>query len=165
MNVYCKDRLIILAVTLLIAAIPLIASQSLAQDFSIIVLPDTQFYSQDNPQDFQNMTQWIVANRSALNIAYVVHVGDVVNIADQQYQWDNADAAMGILEDPVGTSLTDGIPYGICPGNHDQSPFGDPDGTQNYNLYFGESRFSTRGYYGGYYGSDNDNQFSLFSAG
>ena len=34
-----------------------------------------------------------------------------------------------------------------------------------YNTYFGTARFSGRGYYGGNYLSDNDNNYTLFSAG
>ena len=36
--------------------------------------------------------------------------------------------------------------------------------TQLYNTYFGESRFLGRTYYGGHFGSNNDNHYSLFSA-
>ena len=35
----------------------------------------------------------------------------------------------------------------------------------NYNRVFGVSHFENRPYYGGHYGSDNNNNFSLFSAG
>src|SRR5206468_2963254 len=46
------------------------------------------------------------------------------------------------------------------------SPNGDPDGasTAFYNQYFGVSRFQNRGYYGGHFGSNNDNWYDLFSA-
>jgi hypothetical protein len=127
------------------------------EDFTVIALPDTQLYSQSYPSIFTSQTQWIVNNRSASNIAYVAHEGDIVNTASSTPQWDNADAAMSLLEDPVTTGLTHGIPYGVLPGNHDQP-------TTNYNNYFGTSRFTGRGYYGGYYGSNNDNNYGLFSA-
>ena len=63
--------------------------------------------------------------------------------------------------------LTDGIPYSICVGNHDQgTASGNPAApTTFYNQYFGESRFTGRSYYGGHYGSNNDNHYELFSAG
>ena len=54
--------------------------------------------------------------------------------------------------------MAEGLPYGVLPGNHDQ-----PTGL--YNTYFGTARFSGRGYYGGNYLSDNDNNYTLFSAG
>jgi hypothetical protein len=129
----------------------------LAGDFSVIVLPDTQFYSASYPEIFSSQTQWIVDSKDALNIPCVVHEGDVVDIAGSTTQWENADYAMSLLEDPCTTGLVDGIPYAIAPGNHDQP-------TTNYNIYFGVSRFSGRDYYGGHYGSNNDNSYILFSA-
>ncbi|MDY6839027.1 MAG: DNRLRE domain-containing protein, partial [Thermodesulfobacteriota bacterium] len=130
-----------------------------AENFTIIVLPDTQYYSQSYPQTFVDQTDWIVDNREALNIVQVIHVGDVVQNAGEVPEWQNADAAMSLLEDPVTTLLVDGIPYGISPGNHDQN-------MTNFNNYFGESRFTGRAYYGGHYsGSGNENSFSLFSGG
>ncbi len=82
-------------------------------------------------------------------------------------EWQFADAAFSLLENPATTGLSDGIPYSIAVGNHDQDPVGNPDGnsTALYNQYFGSSRFSGRSYYGGYYGSNFDNHYELFSAG
>jgi hypothetical protein len=127
------------------------------ENFTIVVLPDTQYYSQSRPDIFSAQTQWIVDNRDTLNIAYVAHEGDIVNVAGDTGQWDNAESAMELLEGPF-TGLPDGIPYGVVPGNHDQP-------TTNYNAYFGVSRFWGRDYYGGYYGTNNDNNYTLFSAG
>ncbi len=128
------------------------------EDFTIIVLPDTQYYSQSRPDIFSAQTQWVVDNKDALNIVYVAHEGDIVNTASSTAQWDNAEDAMELLENSGTTGLPDGIPYGVVPGNHDQP-------TTNYNAYFGVSRFSGRGYYGGHYGTNNDNNYTLFSAG
>jgi hypothetical protein len=131
-----------------------------AEDFTIVVLPDTQNYSDDNQETFfMDQTDWIVGNKDTLNIVYVAHVGDIVNTASSTAQYDNAIAAMSLLEVP-STGLPDGIPYGVVPGNHD-SP------TTNYNLakYFGVSRYSSKGYYGGSYDSDNEDNYTMFSAG
>ena len=46
--------------------------------FTIVMLPDTQFYSEVYPEIYKAMTRWIVSNREAENIVGVVHVGDVV---------------------------------------------------------------------------------------
>src|SRR5205085_6450845 len=49
--------------------------------------------------------------------------------------------------------------------NHDQSPNGDAAGTTTFfNQYFGSARFTGRNYYGGHYGTNNDNHYHLFSA-
>jgi hypothetical protein len=71
---------------------------AVAQDFTIVVLPDTQHYSQRYPTTFTNQTQWIVNNKDALNIVYVAHEGDIVNTASSTEQWNNAVAAMSLLE-------------------------------------------------------------------
>ncbi len=139
--------------------------------FTVVMLPDTQYYAASYPGTFSAQTQWIVDNRTALNIPYVAQVGDCVDDASVLQQWINADAAIDLLENPITTGLPEGMPYGIAVGNHDQSPNGDPNGTStaNFNQYFGISRFAPggipRGYYGGPYGANNDNMVELFSAG
>lgn len=139
-------------------------------DFTLIGLPDTQYYTSGknggSPEIFKRQTEWIVANKDALNIVYTAHLGDCVDDGDLvEASWQAADTAMGYLEDPLATNLLHGIPFGLTVGNHDQSPNGNPDGTTNYfNQYFGADRFSGRGYYGGHYGSNNDNHYDLFNA-
>ena len=157
------------------------ASQQFPQsDFMIIGLPDTQYYSENgqgsgfgkgngNITTFIAQTNWIVNNRVDSNIVYVAHLGDCVENGDNiQQEWINAAFAMGKLEDPSTTLLTDGIPFGIAVGNHDMTPWNDDDGTSTtnfYNQYFGVSHFNGRNYYGGHYESNNDNHYDLFAAG
>jgi len=81
-------------------------------------------------------------------------------------EWRRGDTAMKSLEDPNLTGLPEGIPYGVCVGNHDQSPNGDFSGTTSYyNKYFGKARFTGRSYYGGHYATNNNNFYDLFSVG
>lgn len=142
-----------------------------ADDFTIIGLPDTQYYTgekyEGTPAIFYSQTQWITDNKALDNIVFVSQLGDCVENGDAvEDEWKIADTAMKKIEDPLTTLLEDGIPYGIAVGNHDQSPFGNAAGTTAlYNAYFGESRFSGRNYYGGFYGSNYDNHYELFSAG
>jgi len=141
-------------------------------DFTLIGLPDTQYYSGElnggTNAIFQSQTNWIVANRASRNIVYVGQLGDCVEHGDNggnDIEWQRANLSMGFLEDPATTGLPQGIPFGVCAGNHDQSPIGNADGTTTfYNQYFGTARFSGRAYYGGNYGSNNDNWYDLFSA-
>jgi hypothetical protein len=138
-------------------------------DFTIIVLPDTQNYvagiNGGTPETFTAQTQWIVDNRQALNIVFVTHVGDCVQQGDEfkptyEQEWIHADAAMRKLELPPE------IPYGIAVGNHDQVPIGSAKGnTQFFNEYFGILRFQNKSWYGGHYGRNNDNHYELFSGG
>lgn len=132
-----------------------------ATDFTIVALPDTQFYSEIYPKIAVAQTDWIVANREKLNIVYVAQLGDLTNQGDDKpEQWANAADALYRLEDPVTTGLPSGIPYGVVPGNHDHM-----GGTSLFNKYFGPGHFSGRSYYGGHYGKDNNSHFDLFTAG
>ncbi len=147
------------------------APGALADDFTIIIVPDTQHYSENHPEIYSAQMQWIVDQKETRNIVFVGHLGDIVNRAGQGIQWQHADAAHSLLEDPVTTGLADGIPYGLCVGNHDQDPGSNPGTfthadvtTVLYNQYFGVNRFLDRSYYGGHYGTNNDNHYILFEA-
>jgi hypothetical protein len=121
------------------------------------------------PAIFNSQTQWIVNNKASRNIVFVTQLGDCVQNGDNggnPVEWNNAWTAMSKIEDPVATMLAQGIPYGVAVGNHDQSPFGSASGTTTFfNQYFGVAHFTGRNYYGGHYGSNNDNHYELFSAG
>lgn len=138
---------------------------STAPDFTIVALPDTQYYScgslcGSDPAYFVAQTQWVVSNRLTRTIAFVAHLGDVVEFGDlREEEWQNAEVAMSLLEIPA-PDQPDGTPYGIGVGNHDQFL-----GTSLYNQYFGVARFQDRAYYGDHYGENNNNHFALFSIG
>ncbi|KAA3646432.1 MAG: hypothetical protein DWQ07_09465 [Chloroflexi bacterium] len=125
-----------------------------SEPFAIIVLPDTQYYSQKYPDIYLSQTQWIVDHHEKLNVAFVSHVGDIVQHDDQfEEQWVLADQAMGMLDGVV--------PYGVLPGNHDMQL----DGTAIlYNEYFPAARFEEYEWWGGSI-SGNKNNYQLFSAG
>ncbi|GEM_PF-522266 len=129
-----------------------------APDFTIVALPDTQFYSESYPAIFQSEIDWIVNNHQERNIVYVTGLGDVVNVGTSDTQFRNATNALYRLENPVTTGLPEGIPYGVPVGNHD-SPY------TLFNNYFGVSHFSGRSYYGGSYTTGYQNHYDLFSAG
>jgi hypothetical protein len=141
-------------------------------DFTLIGLPDTQFYTEQtnggNNSVFKAQTNWIVTNKSALNIVHVAQLGDCTQNGDNggnDIEWKRADTSIKIIENPVTTGLPDGLPITMNVGNHDQSPNGDASGTTTFfNQYFGTSRFASRAYWGGNYGSNADNSYQLFSA-
>lgn len=145
-------------------------------DFTMVVLPDSQNYTDERNGAKKEMwfvqCEWIVTNTAARNIAYVAHLGDICQSGDIKSglpnltEWRNVTNAMYRLESSARTGLAYGMPYGLAVGNHDQEPIGDPTGTTTfYNRYFGISRFLGRDYYGGWYGTNNNNHFDLFSAG
>jgi hypothetical protein len=136
-------------------------------DFTLIGLPDTQHYTSSmhggGPEIFRAQTAWIVENRLTRNIVYVGHVGDLVQNNENfgnPVEWIAADTCMRPLEDPDATRRPDGIPFGVCVGNHDLGAGGNP----SYNRYFGTDRFAGRSYYGGHRANDNNNWFHLFNA-
>src|SRR6195256_6184232 len=72
-----------------------------ADEFTIIALPDTQFYSSLNPQIFAAQTQWIADHVVDQNIQLVVGLGDIVDAGGDVTQWQNADSAVRLLSGKV----------------------------------------------------------------
>lgn len=129
----------------------------LNENFTIVVVPDTQGYVKYYPWLFDNQTQWIVDNVDALNIVFVTHLGDLVDSYGNITQWEYANASM--------SKLGDNVRWAVLPGNHD-GYYGDPADLENYDNYFGYERFSGKSWYGGTYKTgDNRNSYQLFSAG
>ncbi len=139
-------------------------------DFSIVVIPDSQYYLAQAQLGgtfdmFKAQIDWIKQNQVKNNIAYVAHLGDITEHGDNpvtaRSEWYLAQKAIYGLENPVS------IPYGLAVGNHDEFPNQYPvTGTTHfYNKYFGVPHFEGRSYYGGHYGNNNNNHYDLFSAG
>ncbi|MFA5364463.1 MAG: metallophosphoesterase [Candidatus Bathyarchaeia archaeon] len=125
------------------------------EEFTIIVLPDTQFYSQSYPEIFDCQVQWILDNLEPLNIIFVSHLGDLVDVWSDEYAWENANHSMSMLDGAV--------PWAVLPGNHDGvSVSGD---LRYYEQFFGIERFQNYSWYGGAYQNDNANSYQLFSGG
>ncbi len=145
-------------------------------DFSVILLPDTQNYAAEIngavKEIFFSQTDWIVEHHEELNIPFVLHMGDITQSGDIKSggdngtEWLNAAQAMYRLHRPDTTGLEEGIPFAVNVGNHDQEPIWRSSGTTFYfNQYFGASHFDRYSYYGGHYGDNNDNHYYLFKAG
>jgi hypothetical protein len=156
-----KHRLLIIF-SLLIA---LGSSSFLKSDdfFSIILLPDTQYYTSSYPEMIYKQMEWIVENKNPLNIQYVIHLGDITN-NNKEYAWEVADKSFKILENK-------GIPYSIVYGDNDMKNPGKNyyDGirhTEYLHKYFPVSRFEKQSTWwsGGFYDpSVIDNYYCLFN--
>lgn len=108
--------------------------------FTIVVLPDTQNYSEDETLApiFLRQTEWIVDQRTARSIVFVGHEGDLVQRASVGAEWERARAAMDRL-------YAANVPHGFCAGNHD-------DGSDSLmGVYFGAERFQSFSWWGGSY--------------
>lgn len=125
-------------------------------NFTIVVLPDTQNYVLSYPAIFDNQTGWIVNNAANLNIVFVTHEGDLIDTYGTLSQWNSANHSMSILDGS--------IPWAIAPGNHDLNRT-EPTNTTNFNVYFNATRFTGNSWYGGSYNNDNANSFQLFTCG
>lgn len=124
-------------------------------DYSFIWMSDTQYYSQSFPYIYRKNVQWIVDNAQSMNVKYVIHTGDIVDKSYQQYQWEEADRNMKVLEDA-------NIPYGVLAGNHDVG-HQDNDYTE-YWKYFGDERFEKMPTFAGSY-ENNRGHYDLVSVG
>ncbi len=135
--------------------------------FSIVVIPDTQHYKPDqtgalsNPL-FDRWTDWIVSNLDSQRIAFVSHVGDIVDLNNNE-QWALAKRYMDKLHGKV--------PYGITVGNHDMTGAGDSSLFQS---VFPKSGFEKFDWYAGCFenpsgdqtvSGNNANSAQLFEAG
>jgi hypothetical protein len=81
------------------------------EPFSIILVPDTQFYVQSYPMYFESEMRWIVDNKQAHKIAFALHLGDIVETPVLPAEWQRASTFLGMLDGM--------LPYSLAAGNHD----------------------------------------------
>lgn len=114
-------------------------------EFSVVVLPDTQYYCYLGSEHFLAQTQWIVETMWTDNLVYVTHLGDIVESRDTvPAEWEVANTALSVLDS--------NIPYGLTPGNHDL----DAQGIGfYYDWYFPASRYQAEYWYGGAFAPSN----------
>jgi hypothetical protein len=131
-----------------------------AEDFSVVVLPDTQIYAWKYPEIFHAQTKWIAENRTKYNIDYVFHVGDVVQ-QNKEKEWKIAREALALLDGKV--------PYAIALGNHDIGPGGSSKTRDTlFGEYFPLGEFKKWQSFGGVYDREPDkgeNIYHVFGAG
>jgi hypothetical protein len=144
----------------------LFAAPALAADpFTLIVVPDTQNYTDfDNINTQYNIGQmnWIADqyknNTSNLNVKFVMHMGDLQNpgnpyrartdniyepdtsqplgdVADKNAKWNRADAGIDVLD-------ANNVPYSLVPGNHDYLDHNTKSEPWKYLKMFGPQRLA-----------------------
>ncbi|MBN2131421.1 MAG: metallophosphoesterase [Sedimentisphaerales bacterium] len=126
--------------------------------WTLVLLPDTQVYSQRYPGLFLSQTAWIVQNCEKRNIAYVLQLGDITN-NNTIDQWEHAQEALAVMDGRV--------PYAFCPGNHDYGSNGNASTRETYmNQYLPYSRYVDWPTFGGAMEPGlMDNTYHLFEAG
>jgi len=125
-----------------------------ANSFSVIALPDTQYYTDKKPETFNAQTQWVVDNLETQKIVFATHLGDIVEQPLSVEEWAVASVAMQKLDGKV--------PYGMVVGNHDMVRIGEAD---SFKMLFGSRKyiFGNNDWYGGYL-DDNMASFQTFEA-
>lgn len=129
--------------------------QDTERSFTVVLLPDTQYYSEKYPATYVAQTMWIRQRLRDDNIKFVIHLGDIVQTPTVEAEWENAHRAMQLLDGVV--------PYSMVPGNHDMVV--KRRDTTLYNKYFSPARYQGRAWYGGHLGETNDNNYCRFEAG
>lgn len=125
-----------------------------ASFWTIVVLPDTQYYSAYYPDVYVEQTQWIVDHLQSNHIAFVLHEGDVVDDGTDLTQWSSAAAAMRLLDGVV--------PYELVPGNHDYASI--DRNLDNMNRTFYAAVASQAEFRGSYQPNDLSNTWYEFSS-
>ena len=149
--------------------------ESNAQEFTIAVIPDPQFYTDSyETEDCKNLglygetVYWIVDNKNLYNIKFVTHMGDITNNAPVTAQWEIAKNAHQLLQ-------FNNIPFSVIPGNHDyeaDNPFIPPypaydpctRDLTNFRTYFGATHFNPPWYTDAHPGGI-ENTYNTFEVG
>ena len=132
-------------------------AQAPADEFTIVALPDTQFYSKSYPQIFLSQTQWIADHLQDQNIKLVIGLGDIVDGGGEISQWQAAANAYSLIKGKVPTIVPQ--------GNHDydhNDPAGRTASSRNFNTYFGPQYYANTSWYrGSYPAGSNENFYSI----
>ncbi len=128
--------------------------------FTLMVIPDTQYYAQKYPDIFRKQVQWVADNLQKYNVPMVLQLGDITETAADP-EWKVAKEAFAKLDGRV--------PYVLTPGNHDyggrlqvlskRSPMSN---------FFPVSHFAKMPTFGGVYDAQpekSDNSFHTLEAG
>ncbi len=152
-----------------LAVLAILILQSVqAQKFVIGILPDTQVEVNAKPEMFMSQMNWLAAKRDSLNMAIVLHVGDIVDY-NNIIHYERASAGFKILDEAK-------VPYAVCLGNHDTDAVGENTGsaapgntntnlrqTGKFNSYFPVERFRIQK--GRFEENKSDNAYYIFRAG
>jgi hypothetical protein len=141
--------------------------KSASKIFTVVILPDTQYYTYKflGNKTYDAQMNWIVDNKDAANIKFVIHMGDMTH-HDKHEEWRIARNAHSILDNAR-------IPYSVTQGNHDNTPTltktggGTVKNPSKFNSYFGPQWFErteTEHWYGGHHGSTNENNYCFFES-
>jgi hypothetical protein len=157
------NKSFLLIILFMFQTLVILRAQNKDDFFSIILLPDTQHYTSSYPEMIYKQMDWIVENKSPLNIQYVIQLGDLTN-NNKENAWEVASKSFKILENK-------GIPYSIVYGdndmkNPDKNYYDGKRHTEYLHKYFPISRFENQNSWwkGGFFEPEKiDNYYCLFN--
>jgi hypothetical protein len=122
-------------------------------DATIAWETDTQYYNEteDYYKHQVSIHDYLLKQRDPMNIQYLSHTGDIVNVSSEAEQWERADEAYQRLDDVD-------FPYGVLAGNHDVGH--KDDDYSHYNQWFGADRYKDSPWWGGDH-EDNRGHYDL----
>ncbi|MBQ5837618.1 MAG: hypothetical protein IIW39_02990 [Clostridia bacterium] len=122
-------------------------------EFTILWTTDPQWYSFKYNEILIDQNDWVVENYDRMNMQYIIHTGDFVDLPHNKDQWSFIDSQYKKWDDA-------GLAYGVLAGNHDV------DGTDytEFKQYFGTHRFSGKEWYGESY-DGNRGHYDLMTLG
>jgi hypothetical protein len=123
----------------------------------VAVIPDIQFLTRYRPELLADVMEWIRDNTKALNIQFVIFVGDLTD-TNNITEWERVRDNLGKLDDTV--------PYAFIPGNHDYTGLPSARDSRFFNMFLPYEKYSQTSHFGGAYESGKlDNAYYYFSAG
>lgn len=127
--------------------------------FTLMVVPDTQYYTYqhyNNLDLFASQMRWIVEQRDASNVVFVLHEGDCTQ-QNTVAEWQNFKRYMRLLDGVV--------PYAVAVGNHDGLDTPSED-TALFNQFFPVANYQNLPSFGGVFEPGKmDNCYHFFTAG
>ncbi|MBQ5841578.1 MAG: metallophosphoesterase [Clostridia bacterium] len=120
-------------------------------NYTILWTSDPQWYSFAYQEILIDQNEWVIENFDRLNVKYIIHTGDFVDLPHNRDQW-------GFVTDQYKKWDDSGLPYGVLAGNHDV------DGTDytEFGEYFGAARFENNDWYGESY-ENNRGHYDLMT--
>lgn len=125
--------------------------------FTLVALPDTQYYAAAHPEILAAQADWILRRSHDAHIAAVVHEGDVVD-ADDPAQWRAAARSLHRLDGVV--------PWVLSAGNHDYRRAGSVISRDSaISTYFPPAGFARSAWFGGTFEPGRiENNFAIVDA-
>ena len=114
--------------------------------FTLAVITDSALDALVYHAILGKQVDWLLANKSAVNIKMVSHVGSVVSDGGDTDQWDDATEELYRLDNLEALTGEGRVPFGVAMGNSDYDVPGNRTNATNYIGYLTPTIFTPRGH-------------------